>query len=121
MFLRLAAWGRKANGLQDLPQYNAALGLSIVATMNFFTLAMLIEFIAGRRDLLPSPKLTALIVWFSFVVVHYLTLVRSYDPDRMKDLGESTSTRWPWEFLLYLAGSVIAYLSLLSLRAAGFS
>ncbi len=104
--------------MQDLPQYNAALGLSIIATMNFFNLVMVIELIFGKHDLLPNPKMTALVVSFGFVVVHYLTLVRSYDPKCIDEFGEHASARWPWEFLFYLSGSVIVYLCLLTARAA---
>jgi len=80
LYLSLVDWGRKAHGPQDLPEYNALLGLAALATMNLFSVIMLGEMAFGRRDLVPNPKLSALLMWIGLVVLHWscLSLVDTF-------------------------------------------
>lgn len=116
MYLRLVDWGRKAHGPQDLPQYNALLGLATLATMNLFSVAMVSEWAVGSRDLIRNPRVSAVVVWLAFLGLHYITLAgdtRRSQIDALVEPHEATWTVW-----LYPSVSFIAFVALLVLRAA---
>jgi len=115
LYLSLVDWGRKVHGYQDLPEYNAVLGLASLATMNLYSLIMLGEVALGRRNLVPITKLTALSIWVGFVVLHYVTLLRAARLGPV-DRSKSVPGTKMWAVCLYGLVSFVAYLALLSVR-----
>lgn len=115
LYLCLVEWGRRAHGARDLPEYNALLGLATVATMNLFSVVMLGELAFGRSDLVPNPKITALLIWTGLVVLHYVILLPVARSGRV---AEATTVRGTTmrTVLLYAIGSFVVFLALLSVR-----
>ena len=115
LYLSLVDWGRNAHGPQDLPEYKALLALSIVATMNLFTMIMFAELALGRRNVVPNPKLSALLSWAGFVVLHYVTLLPAARRSRVAGAG-SVPGGTMWWVCLYGIASFVAYMGVLTVR-----
>jgi hypothetical protein len=115
LYSGLVDWGLRTHGPEDLPQYNAILGLSSVATMNLCTLNMLCELVGDRGYLFPDSKPGALLVWVGFVVLHAKFLIpSSRDPQEPDPNGRSKTKSWiAWG---YMGMSVLAFLMVLSIR-----
>ncbi len=118
IFYQIYAWGRRAHGLGDLPGYNAALGLSLLATMNVFSVAMATEFIPGGATIGANAKFIAVGVWLAFLGLHFIFFLRD---DRVSLLAENFEDQPPTATAMTLAwtypiGSLLAFLSLLALR-----
>jgi hypothetical protein len=115
LYLGLVDWGLRTHGPEDLPQYNAILGLSTVATLNLCTLNMLCELAGAPGYLFPDSKLGAVLLWVGFVVLHAKSLIpSSRDPQDRDPNGSSKAKSWiAWD---YMGMSVLAFLMVLSIR-----
>lgn len=116
LYLDLVDWGLRAHGPQDLPRYNALLGLSLVGTMNVFSTIMLGEMALGERHVVPHAGAVALLVWVGLLVLHSVLLSPSARADRGAREGRA---RPGWRMWLYPAVSFLVFLSILSARASG--
>jgi len=118
IFYRIYAWGRRAHGLGDLPEYNAILGLSMLATMNAFSIVMAAQLVSGDGAVGANAKFIAVAVWLAFLVLHFLFLLRG---DRVQRISEefedqpstSTATALAWT---YPIGSLAIFFLLLVIR-----
>jgi hypothetical protein len=115
LYLSLVEWGRRAHGPRDLPEYNALLGLATVATMNFFSVIMLGELALGRGDLVPSPKIAALLIWIGLVVLHYVILLPAADPGRVDEATIVWRAKMRTVLVCAIA-SFFVFLALLTMR-----
>jgi hypothetical protein len=115
LYLCLVEWGRRAHGPQDLPEYNALLGLATLATMNLFSVVMLGELAFGKSDLVPNPKISALLLWIGLVVLHYAILLPVARSGRVAEATPVGGTRMR-TVLVYAIGSFVVFLALLSVR-----
>ncbi len=118
IFYRIYDWGRRVHGLGDLPEYNAILGLSMLATMNVFSIAMAVELVSGRGTSGGSAKFVAVVVWLAFLVLHFMYLLRGDRVEQIREEfkdGPSTSAgnAVAW---VYPAASLALFFSLLLVR-----
>lgn len=94
IFYRIYDWGRRAHGLGDLPEYNAILGLSMLATMNVFSIAMVVELASGWGTSGGSAKFMAVALWLAFFMLHFMYLLRGGRVEEIREEfqdGPSTS------------------------------
>lgn len=115
LFHRLYAWGLRHYGPGDLPAYNAIVGLSTLATMNAFSIAIATELMAGRRLLLAEARWSAVAVWLVALVLHGALLVWGDRADRIREEFESDASSpgakaFCW---IYPAASLLVFFSLL--------
>jgi len=104
--------------MQDFPEYNAILGLSMVATFNLLSLLMIGEYALGTDRFLSHPKLVAITSWCACVAGHYFMLVHG---GRAKQIlaelsaSESPSTLVTWAYFL---ASIACFLGIATVRLA---
>jgi hypothetical protein len=118
IFFRIYQWGRRVHGLRDLPEYNAILGLSMLATMNVFSIVMAAELASGRGATSENAKFIAVAVWAAFLVLHFVYLLRGGRVEQIceefNDLpSTSTATFAAWAYPL---ASLVLFFSLLLAR-----
>jgi uncharacterized membrane protein len=85
IFYRIYDWGRRAHGLGDLPEYNAILGLSMLATMNVFSIAMAVELASGRGASGDAAKYVAVALWLVFLALHFMYLLRGGRVEQIRE------------------------------------
>ena len=119
IFFRIYRWGRRVHGLRDLPEYNAIFGLSMLATMNVFSVVMAAELATGRGGANENAKFIAAAVWVAFLVLHFLYLLRGGRVEQVCEEFEdqpptSAATFVGWAYPL---ASLVLFFSLLLARS----
>jgi hypothetical protein len=118
IFYRIYDWGRRVHGLGDLPEYNAILGLSMLATMNVFSLAMAVELASGRAASRGDAKYVAVALWLAFLVLHFMYLLRGGRVEQIREefedqpsIGAAGAVAWAYPVV-----SLVLFFSLLLVR-----
>lgn len=75
MFFRIYEWGRRTHGISDLPEYNAILGLSILATISIFNAFMVTDLFFDQSFVTDHAKPIAVSIGFLSLVMHYAFLI----------------------------------------------
>ena len=77
-YYRLYAWNLKTWGEEDMPQWNAMLGVSFMMFVNFCTLGILLQ-IFGLVSFLkdPAPKVAIVVIITIFLFVNYFQYVHN--------------------------------------------
>ena len=85
LFFRIYEWGLRFHGFRDLPEYNAIFGLSMLATINLFNIAMAAEVISGGEFECENAKFIAVAVWLGFLILHFVYLARKGRLEKIRE------------------------------------
>ena len=76
LFFRIYRWGLRVHGPEDVPEFNAILGLSVLALMNVLNILMAAELASGRGPKIEISKFIGVAVWATFLLLHFVYLIR---------------------------------------------
>jgi hypothetical protein len=76
IYYRLYTWNRKLWGDSDAPEYNAAIGMSIMLFCNFMSLNIVFNLLTDKFIAPPGlPKIYAILGGLILYVLHYITFL----------------------------------------------
>jgi hypothetical protein len=78
IYYRLYAWNRKLWGDSDVPEYNAAIGMSLMVLCNFLSLNIVFNLLTDKFIAPPGlPKIYHVLIILVLYVIHYLLFIRN--------------------------------------------
>jgi hypothetical protein len=113
IYYRIYAWNLRLWGKEDLPQYNACLGLALVSIANLFTLLIALDMLGIKLtgSLKQSLKPTILALLSASFLAHHQYFVRSRRYLRLEAEFQARPLLSPGPglalVLLYVGGSLV--------------
>ncbi len=105
LFFRIYRWGLRVHGPEDVPEFNAILGLSVLAVMNVLNILMAAELASGRGPKIEISKFIGVAVGATFLLLHFVYLVRGGRVEQIcKEFEDqpptTTATFFTWAYPL---------------------
>ena len=105
LFFRIYRWGLRVHGPEDVPEFNAILGLSVLAVMNVLNILMAAELASGRGRPIEISKFITIVVGTAFLLLHFVYLVRGGRVEQIcKEFEDqpptTTATFFTWAYPL---------------------
>ena len=118
LFFRIYRWGLRVHGPEDVPEFNAILGLSSLALMNVLNILMAAELASGRGPKIEISKFIGVAVGATFLLLHFVYLVRGGRVEQIcKEFEDQpptpTATFVTWAYPL---ASLVFFFALLMFR-----
>ena len=118
LFFRIYRWGLRVHGPEDVPEFNAILGLSVLAVMNVLNILMAAELASGRGPKIEISKFIGVAVGATFLLLHFVYLVRGGRVEQIcKEFEDQpptpTATFVTWAYPL---ASLVFFFALLMFR-----